>query len=305
MPFGSAALIAAGVAAAGTIGASAISANAAKSAANKQAGAATTAAEQQAAQKQPWVDAGKTGLGQLSTGLAPGGQFTQKFDSSMATNSDAEKMALSEGMGAINNSNAAKSGTLNSNALHEATKFAEGTSAQYQNQAFNQWEQQQQTQLSATESLAGTGLTAVNSSADSTANLMVGGANAQAAGTIGQANAITGGISQLGNLLTTPRVTTPSNTMGSVGINDSQYGGDPYASPGELDSAFSLSDERLKTDKKQVGETKDGTPIYTYRMKGSSKRQMGVMAQDVEKKNPAAVRKHPSGFKMVDYSKVH
>jgi len=31
---------------------------------------------------------------------------------------------------------------------------------------------------------------------------------------------------------------------------------------------------------------------------------MGVMAQEVEKKNPDAVAMHPSGYRMVDYSKV-
>lgn len=293
----------------GAIGGALISGNAAENAANTQANAANNAAQLQAQQKQPWVDAGKVGLNQLSAGLAPGGQFTQKFDSSMATNSDAEKQALSQGLGAINNSNAAKSGTLNSNALQQATQFAEGNAAQYQNQAFNQWEQQQQTQLSATESLAGTGLSAVNSSADSTANLMVGGANAQAAGTIGAANAATNGLSQLGNIAGQYAMmpSAPSNTSGYpiTGNPTAGYGNDPYAGAGELDSAFSLSDERLKTDKKQVGETKDGTPIYTYRFKGSNKKQMGVMAQDVEKRRPDAVRKHSSGFKMVDYSKVH
>lgn len=223
----------------------------------------------------------------------------------MAQNSDAEKFALSQGLGAINNSNASKSGTLNSNALNQQTQFAEQTAAQFQNQAFQQYMSQQNMELGATESLAGTGLSAATSSADSSANLNVGAANAQAAGTIGQANAITGAISQVGNAFTTPRIgTTSPNTMGSTGI-DANYTGDPYASAGELDSAFSLSDERLKDDKKKVGETKDGLPIYTYRMKGSSKKQMGVMAQDVEKKKPSAVKKHSSGYKMVDYSKVH
>jgi hypothetical protein len=136
---------------------------------------------------------------------------------------------------------------------------------------------------------------------------MVGGANAQAAATIGQGNALSNGLSQLGNLATTPRIGASPNTIGAPisGAPMGGYNADPYASPGELDSAFSLSDERLKTDKEKVGETKSGTPIYTYRMKGSNKKQMGVMAQDVEKKNPKAVRKHASGYKMVDYSKVH
>jgi len=67
--------------------------------------------------------------------------------------------------------------------------------------------------------------------------------------------------------------------------------------------AMSFSDERLKTDKKKVGKTDSGLPIYTYKMKGSPKTQMGVMAQDVEKKTPSAVQML-GGLRKVDYSKV-
>lgn len=68
---------------------------------------------------------------------------------------------------------------------------------------------------------------------------------------------------------------------------------------------FSFSDKRLKTDIERVGETDEGTPIYTYRYKDGGPKQMGVMAQDVEKKQPEAVARHPSGYRMVDYGKVH
>jgi hypothetical protein len=64
-----------------------------------------------------------------------------------------------------------------------------------------------------------------------------------------------------------------------------------------------FSDKRLKTDIKKVGKTNDGLSVYTYKYKGDDKTQMGVMAQDVEKKNPSAV-KTIDGFKAVNYSKV-
>ena len=66
---------------------------------------------------------------------------------------------------------------------------------------------------------------------------------------------------------------------------------------------LSFSDERLKTNKKKVGKTDSGLPIYTYQMKGSPKTVMGVMAQDVEKKTPSAVSML-GGLRKVDYSKV-
>lgn len=65
-----------------------------------------------------------------------------------------------------------------------------------------------------------------------------------------------------------------------------------------------FSDERVKTDKKKVGKTKDGLDIYTYRLLGSPQTQMGVMAQDVEKKQPGAAGPLLGGVKTVDYRKV-
>ena len=53
----------------------------------------------------------------------------------------------------------------------------------------------------------------------------------------------------------------------------------------------------------KVGETNKGLPIYTYKYKGDDTTQMGVMAQDVEKKTPKAV-KEVGGFKAVNYKLV-
>ena len=64
-----------------------------------------------------------------------------------------------------------------------------------------------------------------------------------------------------------------------------------------------FSDKRLKTDIKKVGKTNEGLPVYTYKYKGDDTTQMGVMAQDVEKKTPSAVRTL-GGFKAVVYTKV-
>jgi hypothetical protein len=68
-----------------------------------------------------------------------------------------------------------------------------------------------------------------------------------------------------------------------------------------LGSVFSFSDKRLKTDIKEVGKVK-GNKIYEYRYKSGGPMQIGVMAQDIEKKNPNAVKTHASGYKMVNYA---
>lgn len=65
-----------------------------------------------------------------------------------------------------------------------------------------------------------------------------------------------------------------------------------------------LSDRRAKTDISEVGQTKGGLPIYTYRYKGSPVMEMGVMAQDVAQHTPDAVVPAGGGLMAVDYSKV-
>ena len=64
-----------------------------------------------------------------------------------------------------------------------------------------------------------------------------------------------------------------------------------------------FSDRRLKHDIKKIGETKDGLPIYSFKYNGSDQTQIGLMAQDVEKKKPEAVGL-AGGYKTVDYEKA-
>jgi hypothetical protein len=73
---------------------------------------------------------------------------------------------------------------------------------------------------------------------------------------------------------------------------------------GSLGSAFLFSDIRLKEDIAEVGELHDGTPVFSYRYKGDPTPQIGLMSFDVKRRRPDAVRRHPSGFEMVDYSKA-
>lgn len=65
-----------------------------------------------------------------------------------------------------------------------------------------------------------------------------------------------------------------------------------------------LSDRRAKEDIRRVGQTDGGLPIYTYRYKGGDTYHMGVMADEVEAVNPAAVATRPDGLKAVYYSEV-
>lgn len=64
-----------------------------------------------------------------------------------------------------------------------------------------------------------------------------------------------------------------------------------------------FSDKRLKENVHQVGETFDGQPIYRYNYKGQRGTQIGLIAQDVERKHPEAVGL-AGGYKTVDYDRA-
>ena len=64
-----------------------------------------------------------------------------------------------------------------------------------------------------------------------------------------------------------------------------------------------FSDRRVKEDIKKIGEADNGLPIYQYRYKAGGPVHIGVMAQDVQKKSPAAV-KNVNGILAVDYARA-
>lgn len=71
---------------------------------------------------------------------------------------------------------------------------------------------------------------------------------------------------------------------------------------------FAMSDERLKENVEKVGELPDDTNVYAFDYKPETglpqNRQIGVMAQEVEKTHPGAVVTTSSGYKAVDYHRV-
>lgn len=65
--------------------------------------------------------------------------------------------------------------------------------------------------------------------------------------------------------------------------------------------AFAFSDARLKNVIKRIGATERGTPLYLYQFKNDPEYRVGVLAQEAP---PHAVRRHPSGYLMVNYAEV-
>lgn len=68
-------------------------------------------------------------------------------------------------------------------------------------------------------------------------------------------------------------------------------------------SLFALSDERAKTDIAPVGKLLDGQTVYSYRYKGSPRTELGLLAQDVERRDPGAVAEI-GGLKHVNYERA-
>lgn len=64
-----------------------------------------------------------------------------------------------------------------------------------------------------------------------------------------------------------------------------------------------FSDIRTKENVRKVGETFDKQPIYSFNYKGDPKTQMGLIAQEVERKHPEAVGL-AGGLKTVDYDRA-
>lgn len=94
---------------------------------------------------------------------------------------------------------------------------------------------------------------------------------------------------------------TTSSQNGVQGLNIGQVG-QLASGAGALITA--MSDRRLKTDIKKVGDLDSGIGLYTYRYKGDAVRRVGVMADEVEKVLPEAVVEAGLGFKAVDYKRV-
>ena len=66
---------------------------------------------------------------------------------------------------------------------------------------------------------------------------------------------------------------------------------------------LAFSDEDLKENIEQVGETYDGQPLYSYNYIGDNEPRVGLLAQDVEERDPGAVVEI-GGYKAVNYPRA-
>lgn len=72
-------------------------------------------------------------------------------------------------------------------------------------------------------------------------------------------------------------------------------------------SLIGLSDDDAKKDKKRLGNIEDEMGLWEFRYKGEPKSQpkhVGLMASEVEKVKPSAVKRGKDGLRRVDYGKA-
>lgn len=91
----------------------------------------------------PYTTLGQTAAQQYAAGIAPGGQFARPFSMRDAQNVQAMRLAQQEAAAATEQSAASRGGLLSANTQEALQKRAAQIGAQYQNQAFNQYLQQQ------------------------------------------------------------------------------------------------------------------------------------------------------------------
>ena len=85
----------------------------------------------------------------------------------------------------------------------------------------------------------------------------------------------------------TPKLqTTPQTQMKDQGAEDAKMAMQMAATAAAI---FAASDRRLKDNIAPIGKLFDGQNVYRYNFKGDDKTQIGLMAQEVEKRHPDAV----------------
>jgi len=297
-----------------------LSSNAAGKAANAQAGAAANAtAEQQRefdanqANLKPYRDAGLSVLPQLTSGLAPGGQFNRNFTMADFNKDPGYQFRMDQGSQALQRSAAARGGLLNGGTLKALDRYGQDYASNEYGNAYNRFNNDQTTRFNRLSAVAGTGQTATNTianigtqTAQNIGSNYIGAGNAQAAGYVGQANAVNNGISSLGNFymqnqyLKSNPYSTPANAGASPYV-----AGTPYGSG--ANTGF-YCDYALKCDVTRVGvDGISALPIYDFWYIGEDQRNpkwRGYIAQDVQEKYPDAVSIGPKGFLKVDHRKI-
>lgn len=154
----------------------------------------------------PFRDAGVSVLPQLTSGLAPGGQFNRNFTLADFNKDPGYQFRMDQGSRALQASAAARGGLLSGGTLKSLDRYGQDYASNEYGNAYSRFNNDQSTRFNRLSALAGTGQTATGTIAQLGANAAnnissnyIGAGNAAASGYVGQANAVNSGISSLGN----------------------------------------------------------------------------------------------------------
>jgi Chaperone of endosialidase len=296
----------------GAIGSAVIGSNAASDASNEQLQAAQLASQTQLqmynqtrSDLSPYLSTGTSALSQLSSLFGLGGtngtagtgptNATAQNTLSALQNYPGYQFQYNQGLQALDRSAASRGLLLSGAQVKDAQTYGQGVAQSSALQPYLSTLTGLASQGENAGALTGNAATATG---QGVASSELAGGQAQAAGTIGSANALTTGLQGgLNNALLGYSLYNSPSSSGTSGLDTS-------ALDATLNAPLTLSDSRTKTDISRVGKTESGLPIYTFRYKSGGPKQMGVMAQEVEKVRPDAVTTLSSGLKMVDYGKL-
>jgi hypothetical protein len=245
---------------------------------------------------QPLNDlASKYGAGStmLLNALGANGTAGSQAATNAFQNSTGYLSGLDAGLDAINRRRAAAGMLASGNADQDATNYA----TNLVNQQYGTW-------LNGLGSFTNPELSATSGAATGTANTygdLASLANNNATNQVNLLGQTTAGQVGANNLQAQGEAAGAKNLLGLgtslLGLGTgggSTVGGSLLSGLGSL-----FSDRRLKSNIRRIGTAHNGLPLYEYTIFGQ--RQRGVMADEVERIMPAAVRTHSSGFKMVNY----
>lgn len=192
---GTAALIGGGLAAGASVYGANQQADAARAATSAQQGMS----EQTRADQAPWRAAGQVALGQIGQMSAPGGQFLHEFnaDDLKSNLSPNYQFQLQQGLGAVQNSAAAKGGLVGGNALKAINDYAQNFAGNAYQNAFNNYTANQTNIYNRLAGISGLGQQAGMNSSTGASDFSRGISDT----TVGQGTAIGSGIIGAGNAI--------------------------------------------------------------------------------------------------------
>lgn len=264
----------------GAIGSSS-AANAQKSAADQASATQLQMYNQTRSDLMPFMTGGSNAFTALGNLMGQGGPQASANMLAGLRNYPGYQWALEQGNQGLDRTAAAKGMLLSGGQLKDAMSYNQGMA----DQLFGTYYNQLSGLANLGENAAARTGNAGTQAAQAAGSAQMAAGNAQAGGYMGMANAaqgLVGGALQAYQL-------------------SGGFGSDASIAPVQVTPMQQYSDRRLKENIEKVGKLDSGLPVYSFNYKGSKIPQLGVMAQDVEKRAPHLVSRDSRGYRKVNY----